>query len=1225
MNNVLVNCFVAVFRSSLVLVLLCGGFVFGQDGIGLPYTNNSFNSNAEVSSRIRLPKSPEADAFEKYGTTPVNLYTGTPEISIPLHTFKGREFDVPMILTYDASGIKVSQIATNVGLGWNLSLGGRISRISNGKPDDIGRSPFFDEDNVDLLNYLENGITSFNSEEDLTNYLLFMKEVLNNQRDTLLDFYSLNAIGINDYIVRDLEQPTLYHTLLNPNIIVTPLNDGWKILVEDGTEFYFDGLKERTEITHISSGDDNGIYSGTSTSSWVLTKIISKNKLDTFDFDYKYYTWSNFATTTISSRTYKIPSGNFNTNLVETGIGYSAPESYRTSQMMPYTVKLNNELLVKFDYKARTDLNLTTPCYQNGNALDKILFYNYKTPVESPTYYKKIVFEHGYFGRTDVGTTAVDRRLKLNSLVIYKDDLLAGKKYSFDYERPDQIPKLNTNCQDLLGSNNGRNNSDLVPKIYDTSGSELNHSGADRNPYFDYMTIGTLNKITYPSKGYTTFEYEQNEIAVNPETIYHQGHYIGEFIDFFNFYDSDQYECNFFNLLNDNMMGLYSIDTQDFNPESANGDYLHILYAETTLLTIETAKNFKFEFSGFDKSICLIQKLTECENANYSNVASCNDAYGQPINYYSCMHPTNSLFMDSYTSYSYPQEFIAGGLIGALRFANGTPLTDEIYLEAGKYQVTLWKGGNWEFNADFPKLKLMEYFQTDWVPAVTTYTYTSKKIEGFRVKNIKNFTEGNVPVRTKEYKYIENLDSNFPSGIQLNTEKSSRVSHYLADGTCAGDTVEVTNFTIDSSNINTIPNVGYASVFEIEKEVTAIATNGYVQTKYNVGKTGITYSSDGIPSFIPNFENGKIKEKNIFNKDRIPQIKENYFYESIGFYDQISFSFMSSPVKYFAWADNYNWALQTDAGHILHCFEGGADGSYADGDHLGPTWDTGSSNDNYPDWYSMTYGDYSFYPTLQGIYGKYGYLARKETVSYPSNGGEMKKTEEFTYDPIDHYRLQNKTITLSDGTITNEYYAYSPDYPTNPEKITDIITSSGNAVTQTNNLYEDIGIGSSVANMVTQINIAKGANALEPRLKFDYNPTTKNIVSTLRNMAPNAPNTDYDSYIFGYDDQFLVAKLEGVKYSDIPQNLIIAIRGISKEIINEANTNALLTALNNLRTAFPNAMITTYTYDPVIGMTSQTDAKGYITYYEYDELNRLLRIKDADGNILKENQYHYKN
>jgi YD repeat-containing protein len=38
-----------------------------------------------------------------------------------------------------------------------------------------------------------------------------------------------------------------------------------------------------------------------------------------------------------------------------------------------------------------------------------------------------------------------------------------------------------------------------------------------------------------------------------------------------------------------------------------------------------------------------------------------------------------------------------------------------------------------------------------------------------------------------------------------------------------------------------------------------------------------------------------------------------------------------------------------------------------------------------------------------------------------------------------------------------------------------------------------------------------------------------------------------------------------------------------------------------------------------------TDPKGLTTYYEYDEFNRLKVVKDSQGKVLSENQYHYKN
>jgi YD repeat-containing protein len=53
------------------------------------------------------------------------------------------------------------------------------------------------------------------------------------------------------------------------------------------------------------------------------------------------------------------------------------------------------------------------------------------------------------------------------------------------------------------------------------------------------------------------------------------------------------------------------------------------------------------------------------------------------------------------------------------------------------------------------------------------------------------------------------------------------------------------------------------------------------------------------------------------------------------------------------------------------------------------------------------------------------------------------------------------------------------------------------------------------------------------------------------------------------------------------------------------------------------ALLTTYTYEPLIGMTSSTDAKGETTTYEYDNFQRLMNLKDKDGNIVKHMDYHY--
>src|SRR5579859_7321356 len=89
-----------------------------------------------------VPPTPNAAAFQKYGDIPVSAYTGIPDISIPLYTAKFRDISVPISLSYHASGIKVSEEASQVGLGWVLNAGGNITRNIVGYDDFNGATYF---------------------------------------------------------------------------------------------------------------------------------------------------------------------------------------------------------------------------------------------------------------------------------------------------------------------------------------------------------------------------------------------------------------------------------------------------------------------------------------------------------------------------------------------------------------------------------------------------------------------------------------------------------------------------------------------------------------------------------------------------------------------------------------------------------------------------------------------------------------------------------------------------------------------------------------------------------------------------------------------------------------------------------------------------------------------------------------------------------------------------
>jgi len=55
------------------------------------------------------------------------------------------------------------------------------------------------------------------------------------------------------------------------------------------------------------------------------------------------------------------------------------------------------------------------------------------------------------------------------------------------------------------------------------------------------------------------------------------------------------------------------------------------------------------------------------------------------------------------------------------------------------------------------------------------------------------------------------------------------------------------------------------------------------------------------------------------------------------------------------------------------------------------------------------------------------------------------------------------------------------------------------------------------------------------------------------------------------------------------------------------------------------AQMTTYTYDPRVGITSETDDNFQAKFYKYDDFDRLIMILDQNKNVLKSFTYHYQN
>jgi hypothetical protein len=258
---------------------------------------------------------------------------------------------------------------------------------------------------------------------------------------------------------------------------------------------------------------------------------------------------------------------------------------------------------------------------------------------------------------------------------------------------------------------------------------------------------------------------------------------------------------------------------------------------------------------------------------------------------------------------------------------------------------------------------------------------------------------------------------------------------------------------------------------------------------------------------------------------------------------------------------------------------------------------------------------------------------------YDANNNQTftETRQEFQYNPNNYQIASQKTSYNKSGVQENIEIKYfypigsnlASNTPTIINKLIDLNKVNEVLETQTYKNGVKINEKHTIYNefhtdiiLPKEVKISKENETPTTRIKFKDYDNHGNILQVSKTDGMDI------CYIYGYGKTLPVAKIENATYSQV-STYVSNIQNKSNldndncQDSGSCNEKNLRTALNALRTGLPNAMVTTYTYDPLIGVTSITDPKGYTVYYEYDDLNRLVRVKDADGKIMSENKYHY--
>lgn len=498
-------------KSKLLLFVLFGLPAFLGNTVGA-----QTYETPKIEDLIKTPPSPEAQAFAKYGNAPANLYTGTPSISIPIGNLKGREIDVPITLAYDASGIKVEQLATWVGLGWNLNVGGMVTRQVIGLPDDAFTAtptyyPFYHPLVKSDYEFARDFTAVENSAYQpglLGRYFDFLYQATrtdNNVRYELQpDTYSFHAPGLSGTLFIDYDLSVAY-CIESPEIKATPLFNpntgtkvitGWIIKDGNGSTYYFE-LAERTYAYDNDPLDGQRVYN----SAWVLTKIESKNKRDVVLFNYTALPkWEQLQ---LAGR--GISYNDFPHNPLQGWAScgadveiLSVQPTYQIEQQELTSIIVNGKTLATFQAPTtRQDLS-------GKHKLDEIILYD-----QNNTRTQRYQLVHSYFGAPAADEKQL--RLRLDGINIYGvNDIDPPQKYMFSYF--DGLPSRESMAQDYWGYYNGAdNNMTLVPFNYEFDRHNIFFEGGNRRPNAAYVRSGTLNEIQYPTGGKTRFSFSANQ------------------------------------------------------------------------------------------------------------------------------------------------------------------------------------------------------------------------------------------------------------------------------------------------------------------------------------------------------------------------------------------------------------------------------------------------------------------------------------------------------------------------------------------------------------------------------------------------------------------------------------------------------------------------------------------------------------------------------------------
>jgi len=533
---------------------------------------------------------------------------------------------------------------------------------------------------------------------------------------------------------------------------------------------------------------------------------------------------------------------------------------------------------------------------------------------------------------------------------------------------------------------------------------------------------------------------------------------------------------------------------------------------------------------------------------------------------------------------------------------------------------------------------------------------------GLRIKKIDNYDLNGAYVNSKWYKYgqTENGDGSIykaitPADYCYNVWDIYTEGVYTYPNGSSSDGVPA--YVYNERSYGAFPKFsntwnGSPVVYDYVTEYTGDGTNANGKTVYNfeniadVITTSNFYSSMSMVAYSNSWKTGKLLSKLVYSKSGTTY---NQIYSLVNQYQDFNFqNYHCLKV-----IPSINWHDQgmsvNDRLNALDCFKSN------------PCIIRAASLGSSPITSVHAYADY-YLPT-----------GSRELISSVETKDGVSVTSQYTYDAT-YLKPAQMTVTKSNGDTRLITYTYPFSLATTP--YTQMVSKNiVNPVVTTSEYNGDLShfLQSSTVNYAnwttnlfapSSIDTKAGSNAQESRLIFDGYDSYGNI--TQRHKAGGSNEV----YLYGYNNAYPIAEAINAKKNNVffesfeegagnsaleddktghyshtglysktvsgldagnyilrywqkPTGGAWTLVTTTLAVSGTSYTISLNAQIDDVCFYPSGAQMTTYTYDPLIGMTSMTDPKGLVTCYEYDNFQRLKNVKNNDGNIVKHIEYHY--